>query len=154
MQCWSHGTFRLEKSHELTLLRPLAPKQKRKYNYRNYCRLGSLSWPCSNTIEPRPWSVLCSHAVKNRNLHACSHETVIWVCFCSPYTAAEADQGRGDQYRSSTKAGLDGNPRSCQPGLSLCNYPTYQIKLLNPRTKMATPVNCTTFVRLESKAWI
>lgn len=27
-----------------------------------------------------------------------------------------------------------------------------QIKLLNPRTKMATPVNCTTFVRLESKA--
>ena len=87
--------------------------------------------------------------------HRSAHETAICLGSSSPDCTAKADQQRCQIYRSTAERSAQWNPNSELIHIyKVMNCRAYQMKLLKPSTRIATPVNWMTAFRFESKASI
>ena len=87
--------------------------------------------------------------------HRSTHKTAVRLGSSSPDCTAKADQERCQIYRSTAERSAQWNPNF---GLihihKVMKCRAYQMKLLKPSTRIATPVNWMTSFRFESKASI
>lgn len=90
--------------------------------------------------------------------HTSTHKATIALGSGSPNGAAKAYQRRCEQDRPSSERRAQRNPsptRQLSHGKPIAiKNRTHQMKLLNPNTKIATPVNCTTSVKFDSNSTI
>lgn len=117
-------------------------------------RLCGFRWPSAQPVQSGKRVSIGGFQSLICHLHTGTHKTAIGRCLCPPNATAETYQGGEDKYRSSTKTCLNGDPWKCQWPRRWEFVGAHHMRLLKPRTRIATPVNCTTSVRFESNASI